>query len=138
VNECVARSRLLLSDYFLNADNYKHSKSLLLSRFGELLRKIWNPSNFKGQVSPHEFMQAVMGTSGKKFEIEKQGDPVEFLSWLLNKLHHDITGGKVKRRSVITDSLQGEIQVTTAKGTGKVRAACALARARRVFRWEGR
>jgi hypothetical protein len=98
-------------DYFLNAENYKHSKSVLLSRFGELLRKIWNPSNFKGQVSPHEFMQAVMLASHKKFEIEKQNDPVEFLSWLLNSLHHDITGGKVKRRSVITDSVQGEIQV---------------------------
>jgi U4/U6.U5 tri-snRNP-associated protein 2 len=75
-------------------------------------------------VSPHEFMQAVMSASAKRFEIEKQGDPVEFLSWLLNRLHYDITGGKVKRRSVITDSLQGEIQVTTAKGTGKVGAAC--------------
>jgi hypothetical protein len=27
-------------------------------RFGELIRKLWNRHNFKGQVSPHEFMQA--------------------------------------------------------------------------------
>ena len=40
-----------------------------------------------------------MAASGKRFTIDKQSDPVEFLSWLANTLHHDLTGGKRKRRS---------------------------------------
>lgn len=32
-------------------------KSELVKRFGTLVRKIWNPSAFKGQVSPHELLQ---------------------------------------------------------------------------------
>jgi U4/U6.U5 tri-snRNP-associated protein 2 len=43
-----------LRDFFLLPANYGHSKSLLVQRFGELIRKIWNPKGFKGQVSPHE------------------------------------------------------------------------------------
>lgn len=93
-----------------------------------------------------------------------QSDPVEFLSWLVNTLHHELTGGKRKRRSgawgcrqgaepvllhpasgwaaraaglapspaayptpaaphraVITDCLQGELEVVTEAGTGKAK-----------------
>jgi len=32
-------------------------KSELVKRFSTLIRKIWNPSAFKGQVSPHELLQ---------------------------------------------------------------------------------
>jgi U4/U6.U5 tri-snRNP-associated protein 2 len=60
---------------------------------------VWNPRAFKGQVSPHEFMQAVMAASNKRFIIDRQSDPVEFLSWLVNSLHLDLTGGKRKKRS---------------------------------------
>lgn len=38
------------SDFFLIPDNYKDVRSTLVTRFGELLRKIWNTRNFKGQV----------------------------------------------------------------------------------------
>lgn len=44
------------------------------------------------QVSPHEFMQAVMAASKRRFSIEAQSDPVEFWAWLLNALHADLTG----------------------------------------------
>jgi len=37
-------------DFFLIPENYKGCRSLLVSRCGELLRKIWNTRNFKGQV----------------------------------------------------------------------------------------
>jgi U4/U6.U5 tri-snRNP-associated protein 2 len=47
------------------------------------------------QVSPHEFMQAVMSSSQRRFTIEQQSDPVEFWSWLLNTLHFALTGGLV-------------------------------------------
>lgn len=45
------------SDFFLRPENYKGCESLLVSRFGEFVRKLWNPRAFKGQVSPHELMQ---------------------------------------------------------------------------------
>ncbi len=37
-------------DFFLIPDNYKSVTSPLVVRFGELIRKIWNTRNFKGQV----------------------------------------------------------------------------------------
>ena len=40
-----------IRNFFLDASNYASCKSLLVQRFGELLRKIWNPRNFKGQVN---------------------------------------------------------------------------------------
>nr|NVI71937.1 putative U4/U6.U5 tri-snRNP-associated protein 2 [Cucujiformia] len=55
-----------LRNYFLREENYCHIKRppgdssyLLVQRFGELLRKLWNPRNFKAHVSPHEMLQAV-------------------------------------------------------------------------------
>lgn len=40
-----------------------------------------------------------MAASGKRFIIDRQSDPVDFLSWLINTLHLDLTGGKRKKRS---------------------------------------
>ncbi|KAK3236209.1 hypothetical protein CYMTET_53633 [Cymbomonas tetramitiformis] len=37
---------------------------------------------------------------------EPSAEPVELFSWLANTLHYDLTGGKVKKWSVITDCLQ--------------------------------
>ncbi|XP_037450790.1 U4/U6.U5 tri-snRNP-associated protein 2-like [Triticum dicoccoides] len=76
-----------LRNFFLIPENYQHSKSPLVHQYGELTWKIWHARNFKGQVSPHEFLQAVMKASEKKFQIGVQSDPVEFMSWLLNTLH---------------------------------------------------
>ncbi|CAI9086891.1 OLC1v1020814C1 [Oldenlandia corymbosa var. corymbosa] len=39
-----------LRNFFLILENYQHSKSPLVHRFGELTRKIWYARNFKGQV----------------------------------------------------------------------------------------
>ena len=58
------------------------------------------------QVSPHEFMQAVMAASNKRFTIEKQSDALEFWSWFINQLHTDLTGGKRKRPSIISRCFQ--------------------------------
>lgn len=62
------------------------------------------------QVSPHEFMQAVMAASNKRFTIEQQGDAVEFWSWFINQLHLDLTGGKRKKASVISKCFQVWLQ----------------------------
>ncbi|GFP79304.1 U4/U6.U5 tri-snrnp-associated protein 2 [Phtheirospermum japonicum] len=45
-------------NFFLIPENYANCKSQLVLRYGELTRKIWLARNFKGQVSPHEFLQA--------------------------------------------------------------------------------
>eukprot|EP00249_Psilotum_nudum_P016444 c25828_g1_i1 orf=447-1442(-) len=100
-----------LRDFFLIPENYQNFKSPLVQRFGELTRKIWHPRNFKGQVSPHEFLQAVMVASKKRFRIGVQSDPVEFMSWLLNTLHVDLGGSKKLNSSVIFKCFQGELEV---------------------------
>ncbi|CAL8469242.1 g8783 [Coccomyxa elongata] len=110
---------LPLRNYFLLPENYASCRSVLVQCFGELLRKACNPRNFKGQVSPHEFMQAVMMASAKRFTIDKQSDPVDFLSWFLNTVHADLTGGKRKKASIISRCFQGELEITTEAGTGK-------------------
>ncbi|XP_010252642.1 PREDICTED: U4/U6.U5 tri-snRNP-associated protein 2 [Nelumbo nucifera] len=98
-----------LRNFFLIPENYENCKSPLVHRFGELTRKIWHARNFKGQVSPHEFLQAVMKSSKKRFRIGEQSDPVEFMSWLLNTLHSDLKGSKEK--SIIHKCFQGELEV---------------------------
>ncbi|KAK4800935.1 hypothetical protein SAY86_021422 [Trapa natans] len=99
-----------LRNFFLIPENYQHSRSTLVHRFGELTRKIWHARNFKGQVSPHEFLQAVMKASKKRFRIGVQSDPVEFITWLLNTLHTDLKTSK-KGNSIIYQCFQGELEV---------------------------
>ena len=41
---------LPLRNFFILPQNYSSCKSLLVHRFGALLRKAWNPRQFKGQV----------------------------------------------------------------------------------------
>ncbi|KAI8981199.1 cysteine proteinase [Trametes punicea] len=100
------RDHLLLS-------NYRGKESELLKRIAGLAKKLWNPRLFKSQVSPHEFLQEVNRASAGKFNLEKQGDPVEFLGWLLNHLHKDMGGTKRKNSSVIFSTFQGEVRMET-------------------------
>lgn len=65
----------------MEEENYKNIQRppgdimfLLVQRFGELMRKLWNPRNFKAHVSPHEMLQAVVLCSKKNFQITKQGE----------------------------------------------------------------
>lgn len=106
------------------------SRSELVKRFGMLARKFWNPKNFKSQVSPHEFLQEVTAASNKKFKITEQGDPADFLSWLLNALHRDLGGTRKPNSSIIYSIFQGElrmqdqqIQVKTGAENGEERTS---------------
>lgn len=85
------RDHLLLS-------TFRGKESELLKRFATLAKKVWNPRLFKSQVSPHEFLQEVGRASAGKFRLEQQGDPAEFLGWILNHIHKDM-GGSKKRNS---------------------------------------
>ncbi|KIJ32696.1 hypothetical protein M422DRAFT_35742 [Sphaerobolus stellatus SS14] len=85
----------------------------LVMRLSMLARKLWSPSLFKAQVSPHEFLQEVNRASKSKWRLEEQGDPAEFLGWLLNRLHADLGGTKKKGSSVIYTTFQGELRMQT-------------------------
>ncbi|OSX67018.1 hypothetical protein POSPLADRAFT_1175755 [Postia placenta MAD-698-R-SB12] len=100
------RDHLLLS-------SFRGKEPELLKRFATLAKKIWNPRLFKSQVSPHEFLQEVGRASAGKFSLERQGDPVEFLGWLLNRLHKDMGGTKKRNSSVIYSTFQGQVRMET-------------------------
>lgn len=111
-----------LRDYFLSESNYSHIKRppgdilvFLFQRFGELVRKLWNPRNFKAHVSPHEMLQAVVLCSSKKFQITKQGDAVEFMSWFLNALHQSLNGTKNSKSSIVYKVFQGKLRTYSRK-----------------------
>ncbi|KAF8910041.1 hypothetical protein CPB84DRAFT_1764448 [Gymnopilus junonius] len=101
-----------LRDYLL-LSNFHGKEPELLKRFAGLAKKIWNPRLFKSQVSPHEFLQEVNRASAGKFRLEQQGDPVEFLGWLLNRIHKDLGGTKKKDTSIIFRTFQGELRLET-------------------------
>ncbi|KAL4067353.1 hypothetical protein V8B97DRAFT_1873861 [Scleroderma yunnanense] len=101
-----------LRDYLLLSD-FKGKEPELLKRFAALVKKIWNPRLFKSQVSPHEFLQEVNRASAGKFRLEKQGDPIEFLGWLLNHLHKDMGGTRRKNSSMMYSTFQGELRMET-------------------------
>ncbi|KAN0031805.1 hypothetical protein ACTFIV_005672 [Dictyostelium citrinum] len=104
-----------IRNFLLNVDNIKNNKSPLVQTLSELLRKIWNPKNFKAQVSPHELLQAIQNSSQKRFNIRESSDPLDFLPWFLNALHKDLGGTKQPNSSIIYKAFSGEIQVSTDK-----------------------
>lgn len=93
----------------------KQLQQELVHRLGELLRKLWNPRNFKAHVSPHEMLQAVVLCSNKRFAITQQGDPIQFLCWLLNSLHGGLSGSPVDTKSVIYEAFRGEMRASSRK-----------------------
>jgi U4/U6.U5 tri-snRNP-associated protein 2 len=70
------------------------------------MRKAWNARAFKGQVSPHELLQAIIDKSQKLYTGDVEADPVAFCTWLLNTLHLELTGGHRKKSSIITQCFQ--------------------------------
>lgn len=65
----------------------------IVRRFGLLIRKIWSSKAFKGHVSPHEVLQETTNASKRKFTMRKRSDASEFLTWFVNTLHRDLSGG---------------------------------------------
>lgn len=54
----------MLRDYLMQtkfSNDTFDLKTILVQRFAELIKKIWNPKNFKGHVSPHELLQVRKG-----------------------------------------------------------------------------
>lgn len=105
------RDHLLLSAF-------RGKEPELLKRFAALAKKVWNPRLFKSQVSPHDFLQEVGRASAGKFRLEQQGDPAEFLGWLLNHMHKAMSG--TKKRNSSTSSGYSSVRRYELKGTGVI------------------
>ncbi|GAB5363681.1 hypothetical protein AAMO2058_000904900 [Amorphochlora amoebiformis] len=114
----------LLRNFFLFPENYESkvddvekknplAKPMLVKKFGEFMRKVWNPRGFKGHVSPHEILHSISTASRKKFSIGKQMDPIEFLAWFLNTCHLSMGGNKKRNSSIITQAFQGQVKMMT-------------------------
>ncbi|CEG78542.1 Putative Ubiquitin thiolesterase [Rhizopus microsporus] len=100
-----------IRDYFILHDFESKGSSQLVCRFSTLVRKIWNPRAFKGQVSPHELVQEISNASRKRFKLTEQSNAIDFLSWFLNTLHKDLGGTKKRNSSIIYKYFQGEVKV---------------------------
>eukprot|EP01069_Polyplicarium_translucidae_P001929 Polyplicarium_translucidae@DN1860_c0_g1_i1.p1 len=105
------RNALLLLDL-----SSKQRPDPLLLTLSELVRKIFNVRNFKGIVSPHEFLQAVSVSSEKRFKIGESSDPLCFMSWLLTRLNARLHS-RMKSTSVVHSCFQGEVLVQTIPGS---------------------
>uniref|UniRef100_A0A0N4ZQW5 ubiquitinyl hydrolase 1 n=1 Tax=Parastrongyloides trichosuri TaxID=131310 RepID=A0A0N4ZQW5_PARTI len=113
-----------IRNYFLKPENYMNNiKSssdkmhILAPRFGEAIRKLWNPRAFKSHVSPHQLLQAVVICSDKKFQIIKQSDAFEFLSFFLNALHVSLNGTNKSNSSIIFKTFRGKMKEYSKKVT---------------------
>ena len=110
-----------LRDYFLvykdDSEIRFDLNGIMTQHLSELVRKVWNPRNFKGHVNPHEVMQAITGASRKMFKIGTQKDPTMLISWLFNNLNAYIS--TKKKSSIITDLFRGHIEVSSEPLTAK-------------------
>ena len=70
---------------------------------------------FKAHVSPHEMLQSVVLVSEKTFQITQQGDAVDFIKWLLNKLHLALNGTKKRSSSIIYKTFCGGMRIHSKK-----------------------
>jgi len=110
VVQILARVRPI-RDFFLIDNCHTKSCSLLFKRTSELLKKIWYTKQFKGQVSPHQFLRAVISESKDKFSIVNEEDPVSFFVWLLNSLQNVTIDGVSVLRHTITEAFSGELEI---------------------------
>lgn len=105
-----------IRNFFCEPNNYIHlTKDPVVLKFGELIRKMWHNNNYKGQVDPHEFLQAVSNASEKKFKSGVTRDPLDFLQFLLNHLHIHLGGTKKAGSSIIYQTFQGELEAVIEK-----------------------
>ncbi|RKP08528.1 hypothetical protein THASP1DRAFT_34646 [Thamnocephalis sphaerospora] len=92
------------------------NRSPLVQQLSMLARKMWSGRAFKGQVSPHELLQAISSASEKRFRLGQAADPIDLFSWLINRLHLDL-GGTRKKQTIISKTFQGEVQVVSRRTT---------------------
>lgn len=130
-----------LRDYFLcppkELYRCEDAKVLFAKKFGELVRKMWSPHNYRAHVTPHEAVHALIDASKGKFQIGVRNDPLDLLKWMLNELSNELAiavpssdtapqkppkkkakskhgVSNIKRNNtIIEDSFMGQVEVTT-------------------------
>ncbi len=90
-----------------------HRMSDLVQCFGELIRKMWSNKRFKSTADPHMLIQAISRASKKKFQVGHQAEVGEFMAWFLNQLHVGLGGSRKAGSSIIYNTFQGKIEVTS-------------------------
>jgi len=120
-------------------EGQQQSDSLVFEKFSEFVKKVWNPRNFKGHVSPNELMFAIAKTSNGRFrpgadllasqkstdkktatqnqlstslksvDATSSTDPVQFLAWFFQTLNGDLKKQKVK---LVESAFQGSLEMT--------------------------
>lgn len=87
-------------------------RSTLNAQFSMLLRKLWSDRLFRSHISPREILQLISSLSKKRFNIDVQSSPKDFMVWLLNHLYMELVK-VLGSKNVLSQSLQGKVEVTT-------------------------
>ena len=107
-------------DFFLQPQSYSGDKPLLL-HFGELVRKLWSPGNFKSVLSPQELVHDIVTCSKKRLTLNASTDCIDLWNWLVGELHAGLLeggaagSGSGSPSTVISDCLTGEVEVNETK-----------------------
>jgi U4/U6.U5 tri-snRNP-associated protein 2 len=100
-----------LRNFLLQYEKPKRGGDPVLTTLADLIRKLFNARNFKGLVSPHEFLQAVAVYSKNKF-FTSRSDPAALMSWLLNRLQKYM---KKQGSDLIHETMKGELLLKTSQ-----------------------
>ena len=95
----------------------------LLPSFTLLMRKLCNTRAFRGHVSPHELLHALSTASNGQYRIDQTADPLQFLSFLINRLDREMKAGagsakgsvRGKAETIVRECFQGKVNVSTSK-----------------------
>uniref|UniRef100_A0AC35UG73 U4/U6.U5 tri-snRNP-associated protein 2 n=1 Tax=Rhabditophanes sp. KR3021 TaxID=114890 RepID=A0AC35UG73_9BILA len=105
------RNHFLIESNYINSLKPPADKlNMLAVRFGEVIRKLWNPKAFKSHVSPHQILQAVVICSNKRFQILEQSDASDFMNFFLNVLHESLSGTSKNNSSIIFKTFRGRMK----------------------------
>ena len=81
--------------------------------FAGVVRKLWSRDRFKSNVDPHELIHSISVASQKKFGVGRQCEASELMTWLLHQLHIGTGGNHKAGSSIIHETFQGMLRVTT-------------------------
>ncbi|KAJ6252924.1 hypothetical protein M0813_13787 [Anaeramoeba flamelloides] len=105
-------------NWYLTNKNTEAIQSTLVRSFGQTLRKMWNKDNFKGIVSPFEFVHQVFNRGNTLWKPSVWSDPFIFLSWLLNTLKKDVLVFNKKKKTVtepLSTAFVGKLKILIEK-----------------------
>lgn len=112
-----------IRDFYLSLTLAEHEalnsvierKSVLNAKLGALARKLWSRRLFRPHISPQDVLQTISTLSKKRFSVLEKTSPKLFMLWMLNHMHAGLAKLTKKSRSVVSQTFQGEVSVTTTK-----------------------